>query len=269
VTSQEFQDIVWQYGRELYRDMPWRDAPLPYYVWVSELMLQQTQVARVIPKFNLFIARFPTVRELAAAPLADVLIVWNGLGYNRRAKYLWEAAQVIMENFQGELPSTHEALLSLPGIGPNTAAAICNYAYQVPQPFIETNIRTVYFHHWYDEMALVSDKELLVVVAETMDREQPREWFWALMDYGSYLKKTQGGRLNQSIHYKKQSPLKGSVREMRGQVIRQLAISEQNDEDLRRNVVADERYDPALRDLQREGLIIFSAGRWRLAEYKG
>lgn len=259
-----FRETVWDYFRSHERAMPWRENPEPYYVLVSELMLQQTQVPRVIPKFHEFMLRFPTILELSQAPLSEVLKAWNGLGYNRRAKFLWQAAQMVESEFNGVIPDSCENLVKLPGIGPNTAGAILAYAYNQPVVFVETNIRTVYFHHFFMDQETVSDKELRDVVEATIDREHPRQWYWALMDYGSYLKQTAGGRLHQSKHYKKQSPLSGSLREMRGRILRALTDKTYTDVELRSKVVADNRYDTALQDLLHEGMIENQNGYWCL-----
>ena len=233
MSEQEFQELVWDKGRELYRDMPWRRDTRSYYVLVSEIMLQQTQVDRVIPKFEAFIAAFPDVSVLANASLATVLTLWSGLGYNRRAKFLHEAAKKIVHDFNGVFPETYEGLVSLPGVGVNTAGAILTYSFNQPVTFIETNVRTVYFQHYFDESDTVTDKELKAVVEATVDAEHPREWYWAIMDYGSYLKRQGAGRINKSHHYKKQSPLKGSVREVRGQILKALSAHEQSMSELR------------------------------------
>lgn len=281
-----FQETVWDYFRSYERAMPWRENPSPYYVLVSELMLQQTQVPRVIPKFHEFMLRFPTIMELSRAPLGEVLKTWNGLGYNRRAKFLWNAARMVESKFDGKIPNTFNDLVTLPGVGPNTAGAILAYAYNQPVVFIETNIRTVYFHHFFMDQEIVSDKELRGVVHATLPairEEQPerrihsthgamrnpegvsyRQWYWALMDYGSHLKQTVGGRLSQSKHYKKQSPLAGSLREMRGMVIRALSGELYDDEQLRAHVAADHRYDVALKALADEGMIENKNGKWSL-----
>jgi A/G-specific adenine glycosylase len=251
----EFQETIWQKGRELFRDMPWRQDTRPYYVMVSEIMLQQTQVDRVVPKFEAFIQRFPNIQVLASAPLGDVLQMWSGLGYNRRAKFLHEAAKKIIETFDGVFPDNEKDLVSLPGVGVNTAGAILAYSFNVPSLFIETNIRTVYFYHFFDEKEAVSDTELRAVVEATADTEHPREWYWALMDYGSYLKRQGIGQNNKSSHYKKQSPLKGSVREVRGQILKLLTSAEFDELTLRKELNADERFEPALLSLQKEGLI--------------
>lgn len=260
----EFCEIVWNEGRERYRDMPWRSDTQPYYVLVSELMLQQTQVDRVIPKFNAFIAAFPTVHALASASLAQVLTLWQGLGYNRRAKYLHSAARVIVREYGGVFPVQKDTLLSLPGVGPNTAGAIMNYAYNTPEPFIETNVRTVYFHHFYPDGQVVGDEELLALVAATIDTEHPREWYWAMMDYGSWLKRQGAGRLAQSKHYKKQAPLKGSVREVRGQILRVLTQGPLDEQQLRQVTSADERFDAALAGLLSDELIVKANGVYSL-----
>lgn len=259
-----FREHVRQEGGKLYREMPWREDPSSYKIWVSELMLQQTQVSRVVPKFLAFMQRFPVIEALAESSLADVLVMWSGLGYNRRAKFLWQAALEVSLRFDGELPRTQKELVSLPGIGPNTAAAILNYAYEIATPFVETNIRTVYFHHFFEGQSSVDDKELLGVVERTQDPEHPREWYWALMDYGVHLKATVGGRNDVSKHYKKQSPLAGSPREMRGRIIRELTSHALTEEALKRAVAADTRFTPALSDLIHEGMIEEADGRRRL-----
>lgn len=253
MTNEEFQRLIYRKGEKLYRDMPWREDTRPYYVLVSELMLQQTQVSRVIPKFNEFIKRFPDEKGLAAAPLADVLKVWQGLGYNRRAKYLHEAAKKIVE--LGGFPDTKAGLLALPGVGKNTAGAILAYSFNQPSIFIETNIRTVYIHHFFNDHFDVDDRHIREKLEETLDHEHPREFYWALMDYGSQLKASGVRNISQSKHYKKQSPLKGSLREVRGMILRELAHGDRTPEELKRSMPADERFDVALESLSKEKLI--------------
>jgi A/G-specific adenine glycosylase len=260
-----FQEVIWQKADELYRDMPWRRDTRPYYVLVSEIMLQQTQVDRVIPKFEAFIAAFPAIEVLAAASLSDVLTLWSGLGYNRRAKFLHEAARKIVIEFNGVFPDTAEALVSLPGVGVNTAGAILAYSFNQPVVFIETNIRTVYFHHFFEDDTTVSDREIRELAEQTMDREHPREWYWALMDYGAYLKRQGVGRNDKSKHYKKQSALKGSVREVRGQIVKELSSGDLPEVELRKVLNADERFEGALSGLQRDGLVQETGGTLHLA----
>lgn len=252
--------MLWQKGRELYRDMPWRRDTRPYYVLVSELMLQQTQVDRVTPKFEAFIARFPNEKTLAGSSLGDVLTLWSGLGYNRRAKFLHSAAQMIVKDFGGLMPSTATELRRLPGIGPGTSGAIMAYAFNEPAVFIETNVRAVYIHHFFPSSDAVNDAQLTPLIEATLDREHPREFYWALMDYGTWLKRTGTGRPTRSAHYKKQSKLKGSLREVRGQIIKGLTGGGQPLEVLKHTLLADARFDTALSGLVRDGLVEESDG---------
>ena len=251
MTTDDFQALIHQKGRELYRPMPWRDQPTLYYVLVSELMLQQTQVARVLTKFREFTAEFPDVQSLAAAELTEVLRAWQGLGYNRRARYLHQTAHAIAT---GAPVTTLDDLVALPGIGVNTAGAIMNYAYQVPTPFIETNIRTVYLNHFFAGQEAVADRDILTVVEQTMDRVNSRQWFWALMDYGARLKADGKARLAMSRQYRTHTPFQGSVRQMRGEILRYQARGWS-----RAQIVAvlsgDPRFASAIESLQRDGLL--------------
>lgn len=256
VTNDEFRELIWQKGRELYRDMPWRRDTRAYYVLVSELMLQQTQVDRVIPKFNQFISVFPDEQALAAASLGDVLRQWQGLGYNRRAKYLHEAAKKVVNEWHDTWPDTMKDLQLLPGVGPNTAGAMMAYVYNVHSIFIETNIRTVYFLHWFENAEIVSDSEVRAKLEQTLDDEHPREFYWALMDYGSWLKSNGVRNIAISKQYKKQSPLEGSVRQVRGRIIAVLSVQDMMLPDLERAVGRDDRFDTALAGLVRDGLVI-------------
>lgn len=261
MADEVFTEFIAQRGQELYRGMPWREDTRPYYVLVSELMLQQTQVARVIPKFEAFIERFPSEVELAAAPLSDVLKLWQGLGYNRRAKYLHDAAKRLV--WLGSFPNTYDQLQQLPGVGPNTAGAICAYSFNQPVVYVETNIRTVYLHHFFADCEQVDDHEIRERLGATLDQQNPRVFYWALMDYGAWLK-SQGVRINaQSRHYSKQSPLAGSLRESRGQIVRLLAAAGMPESDMRAQIDPN-RYDRAIKGLLRDGLIQRVDGRLEL-----
>lgn len=251
----EFHQFLLESANTRYRSMPWRDDTRPYYVLVSELMLQQTQVARVIPKFVEFIVRFPNEASLADANLADVIGLWQGLGYNRRAKYLHEAAKMIVTDFDGIFPREEKNLLKLPGVGKNTSGAILAYAFNEPVLFVETNIRTVYIHHFFEDRFDVDDKEIIALLDATLDREQPRRFYQNLMDYGSWLKANGVKNISSSKHYRKQSPLKGSIRQTRGAIIRQLRNRSMSIDTLKRVVAMDERFATALEALVAEGLI--------------
>lgn len=258
ITIEEFREVVWQYYAKSARDLPWCQPGTsgvfdPYKIMVSEIMLQQTQATRVIPKYTAFIDVFPTVQALAGAPLADVITAWSGLGYNRRAKFLWEASRIIAGLGEG-FPASIVALSALPGIGQNTAAAICAYAYNQPVVFIETNIRTVFIHHFFEHKDSVSDAELLPYVKSALDMESPREWYWALMDYGVHIKTTVGNVSRSSKHYTKQSTFNGSRRQLRGKIIRALTNGPISRNQLI-DMLADERTESVLLDLTSEQLI--------------
>ena len=201
------------------RQFSWRSELSPYRVLVSEIMLQQTQTGRVEEKFVAFIGRFPGFQELAEAEFSDVLRYWKGLGYNRRAKYLHDISRSVVTEFDSALPDDPETLVCFSGIGKATAASICVFAFNKPYAFIETNIRTVFIHFFFPDQLSVSDAELMVLVDKTMDRENPRRWFYALMDYGVMLKKTVGNLSRKSSSYRKQSRFEGSDRQLRGRIL--------------------------------------------------
>ena len=263
----KFQDFVRERGQQLYRPMPWREHLDPYWILISELMLQQTQVDRMRPKFDAFIGEFPDVAALAAADQSAVTKAWQGLGYNRRALYVARAARMIMNEFGGKVPSTPEDLVRLPGVGPNTAGAVAAYAYNQPVLFVETNVRTVYFHHFFAGEAEITDQVILEKLAQTIDTKNPREFYWALMDYGTHLKKS-GVRVNhQSKHYKKQSKLQGSLREMRGLILKHLTTHDVAREDeLRAVFCGDLRFEAALLGLQKDGFLEVRGGEVHLTK---
>jgi A/G-specific adenine glycosylase len=266
-----FQEIIWDnYAKHGRHDLPWRqmdkDGSLDaYHILVSEMMLQQTQVARVIEKYQAFLRSFPDVASLAAAPLSEVLALWSGLGYNRRAKFLHAAAKQIQDEYNGHVPQTIEALVALPGIGPNTAAAIVAYAFNQPVTFIETNIRTVYIHHFFADSEEVTDKQIMARLEETVDREQPREFYWALMDYGTYVKATVGNTNRRSRHYTKQSAFAGSRRQVRGWIIAELLKGPQTLRDLAL-LNPDTRLESVLQSLASEGFIEQKKHHYKLVE---
>jgi A/G-specific adenine glycosylase len=264
-TIRAFREEVWEHYRTHGRhDLPWRRPPFDAYrIAVSELMLQQTQASRVIPKYAGFLKRFPSVRDLAAAPLGDVLLAWSGLGYNRRAKFLWQAARQVTAEYDGAFPRDLKALIALPGIGHNTAGAILAYAWNEPAVFVETNIRTVFIHHFFDDQSGVSDKVVTKLVAATLDREHPREWYWALMDYGVHLKKAVGNLNRLSKSYVRQSAFEGSRRQVRGQVLRALGAGPRTLAALREQI-PDERLPAVLDDLLREELVSRRGRTYRL-----
>jgi len=217
----EFKKQVFEFYRNSGRhDLPWRKTKNPYRILVSEVMLQQTQVARVAEKYPLFVKTFPTISALAHAPLAQVLVVWQGMGYNRRALALHRLAKEIVTAHKGKIPRARTDLEILPGIGPYTAGAIRTFAFNEPEVFIETNIRRVFIHHFFPHTSSVSDKEILPLVEKTLERKNPREWYFALMDYGAHLPKIIKNPNKKSAHYTKQKKFEGSHRQLRGRVLK-------------------------------------------------
>ena len=212
-------DVYSYYDASGRHDLPWRHTSEPWQILVSEVMLQQTQVDRVREKYREFFDAFPTVRDLAYAPVSELLAVWKGLGYNRRALNLQRSAQMILSTFDGQLPSEHDDLVRLPGIGPATASAIRTYAFKQPEVYIETNIRAVFIHHFFGEMSDVHDDQIRPIVEHALDRDEPFKWYSALMDYGTALKKKYGNPTRRSKHYTKQSKFEGSNRQLRSQIL--------------------------------------------------
>jgi len=261
---QEFSDLVTKEGALHYRDMAWRNTRDPYFILLSEVMLQQTQVDRVADYYEKFVRRFPKVNDLAKSSFAEVLSLWSGLGYNRRAKWLQETAQKIVNDFGGKVPDTIEELVALPGIGHNTAAAICVYAFNRSEVFIETNIRTVYIYHLFkDREEAVKDAEILKIQGEILDKGvDPRAWYLSLMDYGTFLKKEFGNLSQKSRSYRKQSTFKGSVRQVRGALLKLfIQIGNLDSETIDKNL---EQYDAghrkeALSQLLDEGFLVKDA----------
>jgi len=263
-----FREVVLGYYREHGRDLPWRRTTDPYRVLVSEVMLQQTQVPRVVPKYEAFLARFPDVGTLAAAPLADVLALWSGLGYNRRAKSLKAAAEVIVEKHGGSVPATVEGLTSLPGIGYATAAQVLAFAFGIGVPFLETNVRSVILHHFFEDAEQVPDAALLPLVEATLDESDPRTWYWALMDYGTYLKRALANPSRRSAHHTRQGRFEGSNRQLRGWLLRELtARPGQSAAALAASAASfpGEMVVAALAALAAEGFLVETDGRFRIA----
>ena len=222
-TFAEFKKAVFEYYALNGRDFPWRNNLDPWGVLVSEFMLQQTQTARVVPYWEKWLSLWPNPATLAAAPLQDALREWSGLGYNRRARRLWECAKALASNHGGKVPGVPEELVKLPGIGAYTAGAVSCFAFNYPSLFIETNIRAVFIHFFFQGRAGINDGEILPLLEQSLDRDNPRAWYWALMDYGAALKKVTANPNRKSAHYARQSRFKGSLREVRGAIVRKLS----------------------------------------------
>ncbi|WP_239284629.1 adenine glycosylase [Collinsella sp. An2] len=315
-----FRTLIRTEGARLYRDLPWRRTRDPYIVWLSEVMLQQTQVPRVETRMPAWLDRFPSVQALAEAPSSEVLAAWQGMGYNRRALALHRAAQTVVADYDGVFPRETKQLVALPGIGPATAQGIRSFAFDLPGVYLETNVRTVFLHHLFPDVPAVPDRELVPLIHAACpdapsstqgDRSQaaagqacsaqadqgvesgfaipqdaedtPRAWYYALLDYGAYLKKTVPNPSRRSAGYTRQSRFEGSRRQKRAHIVRMLLDARTESpqgldlESIARGVDALERaagrepVDRALvasilSDLAREGFCVEQSGAWLIKE---
>lgn len=258
MTPARFRKTVWEYYKEHGRsELPWRKTTDPYKILVSGMMLQQTQVERVIPYYKQFIKKYPSVRTLAKAPLSDVLKAWQGLGYNRRAKFLHGASKYIVEVYGGKVPQDALDLESIWGIGPYTARAVMTFAHNHNAIFIETNIRTVIIHHYFKDDEGVTDEKIAEVLQKVLPKGRAREWYSALMDYGAHLKRS-GVQINKKAKgYLKQSTFTGSNRQARGAILRELSKTPH----MKKRILKllgegrEEQLETALEKLLKEGMI--------------
>lgn len=257
----QFQKLIYDFYKENRRDFIWRTDINPYRIVVSEVMLQQTQTARVVPKFENWLTRFPDFTSLAEASSHDVLHAWQGLGYNRRGLALAKIAQLVMQDHEGILPADPELLKTFPAIGPNTAGSICAFAFNLPVVFIETNIRTVYTNTFFQGQNEIHDKQLLPLIEQTIDHLNPRAWYYALMDYGVHLKQKLPNINAASKHYTRQSRFEGSKRQIRGAIIKILTQTKyMQEEDLIELIhlqLPNNNHKPALiiQDLLKEQIV--------------
>lgn len=275
---EELKRTVWAQGKELYRDLPWRNTYDPYAILLSEVMLQQTQVARVMSRWGEWLDTFPTVADLAAAPLPPVLELWQGMGYNRRAINLKRCAEQVVAEHGAQIPRDKKALLALPGIGPATAAGVHVFAFQEPDMYLETNVRAVFIHELFADREKVSDKELVgLVEAVCPGSDEVRSWYYALLDYGAHLKKVLPNPSRRSEQYARQSKFEGSHRQKRAYLLRRILERPLSEEELGLDLMQHERAarreePPAeelasiLEELSREGFIERQGDLWACAE---
>lgn len=280
-----FRERVLTHGCELYRDLPWRHSRDPYEVWISEVMLQQTQVSRVDGRWQRWLERFPSVDALASAQAAEVLEEWQGLGYNRRALAVWHAAQQVSEA-GGKMPHEVSDLVALPGIGPATAAGIRAFALNLPGVYLETNVRTVFLHELYPEAQGVPDKELVPLVAtccppdDSNPDDDPRTWYFALLDYGAWLKRTVENPSRRSKGHTRQKRFEGSHRQKRAMVVRALLAHRLDEDGVPAQIVVEQvnaeeqaagregvsvaDVTAILEELAKEGFCTLNGERWRI-----
>ncbi|UCC17477.1 MAG: hypothetical protein JSU58_02730 [Dehalococcoidales bacterium] len=261
-----FQAVIKDYYREHGRIFPWRDTTDPYHILVSEFMLQQTQTSRVVEKYIEFITTFPDVFQLARSPFREVLRVWQGLGYNRRALALHQTAAKITDRYNGRVPDDPTLLRQLPGVGEYTSAAMMAIAFNKPAIVIDTNIRTVYLYFFFNKVGTVGKSEVVPLIKATLDYDSPREWYYALFDYGAMLK-----RENKDLEAgkrRKQGTFRGSDRELRGIILRLLLDTEVMTEDqlLDRLPTDNNRVRRIIAQLDQEGLLDNSDGFVRISQ---
>lgn len=253
------QSILSFYKEKGRHDLVWRKKIQAYRILVSEVMLQQTQVARVTEKFDKWMKLYPTLKDLKSATLQEILILWQGLGYQRRAKALYEIARTY-----NVIPKTHEELCSLPGVGPYTASAVCAFAYnEFAYPMLETNIRTALIEEFHQGEESVHDGMLYDDLSRLEKNKFVQEvgarmWYYALMDYGAYLKDSKISHNSKSAHYTKQSLYKGSVRELRAKTLFAITHNEKLPEDI--------RLEQVLKALVKEGYIMQVGKKYKIQE---
>lgn len=259
----EFQKMIWKFYRLYGRhDLPWRKNTSSYAVTVSEIMLQQTQVDRVIPFFKNWMKLFPNWKQLSIAKQNDVLRAWKGLGYNSRALRLHALVKEVVKKYNGRLPNDRSKLESLPGIGLYTAGAIRAFVFNEPEVFIETNIRRVFIHHFFADAENISDQEIFPLIKKSLETRnlklETRDWYWALMDYGSVLAKQIPNPNRKSKHYTKQSKFEGSDRQLRGKILelllenKKLSIGELTKQLKEKKI----RIEKIVKSLEKEGFIV-------------
>jgi A/G-specific adenine glycosylase len=268
----KFQKTIWDHYKKHGRKMPWRTNNDPYWIVVSEIMLQQTQVERVVPKFLAFVEKFPNWKALAASSIQDLLKMWQGLGYNRRALSLKRIAEWVIGEHTGSLPQEIEKLDALPGIGYATASSIAAFAFNKPSIFIETNIRRVFIHYFFPKKKSVNDTEIMKLVEQTLPKKSAtgetsfREWYYALMDYGAFLKREVVNPNRKSAHYAKQSKFEGSDRQIRGKILKMVTLSACSFAKLQKETGADkEKCEKIIMALVAEGFLHKKGRRITLA----
>ncbi len=252
-----FRATVYGFCEEYGRDFPWRRDRSPYTIFISEVMLQQTRTETVASRFNRFMEAFPGFSELSLASLEEILREWKGLGYNRRARNLQKSARMIVDEYEGILPNTPDELVKLPGIGPATAASISVYAFDRPEVFIETNIRSLFIYFFFNGQDEIDDRDIYPLVAQTLERNSPARWYSALMDLGVYVKSVSGNPSRRSRHFTRQKPFEGSRRQVRSKILEYLLDHPGANLDELARALPEGEHDPGsvMEDLCKEGMV--------------
>ncbi len=253
-----FQKIVWDFYKKNKRSFPWRETQDPYKILVSEVMLQQTQADRVVRYYERWLKRFPDIASLAKASFSEIYPLWQGLGYNRRGLALKKAAEKAVAEYGGKLPKNVAKLEEFPGVGPYTARAVSIFSFNAPIVCIETNIRRVFIYHFFKDKKNIEDEEILTIAEKCVDAKNNREWHWALMDYGAYLKTQIPNPNRRAKNYSIQSKFEGSLRQIRGRILKNLATGPKTVYQLKAKKII-------LQALEKEGLVTYKNKKYCLA----
>lgn len=258
VSLAEFQERILAFYAAHGRRFIWRESSDPYHILLSEVMLQQTQTSRALPKYELFLSLWPTLEDLASATVLEVLTHWKGLGYNRRALYLLECAKR-SQAWGWTLPDNEVELLTLPGVGKATAAALLAFSFNKPSLYLETNIRAVIIHSFFADSEGVKDRQIEEVLSRLLTGiSDYKSWYYALMDYGVLLKGLLPNPNRRSAHYNRQGSFENSNRQIRGLLIHHLTEGGPKDGALILSSLGrfeEERVRYCLEALEREGFV--------------
>jgi len=277
--------IRWFDGAQ--RDLPWRKPQCtPWGVLVSEFMLQQTQVDRVIPRWHAWLERWPTPAALAASDVAEALVMWDRLGYPRRARWLWECAVIITRDFDGQVPADEQQLRALPGVGAYTAAAVCAFAFHLRALALDTNVRRVIARHWAGHAGppahITSAERKRCEDIWPHDDQIAAAWTASVMELGALICTARQPRCgdcpisgtcawraagypasNQPTR-RSQAAYAGSDRQGRGDILQALRLRPHTEQELRILMPADDRRDRVIQSLMNDRLVTLSDGAYRL-----
>ena len=252
-----FQKEILLWYRKNKRDLPWRETTNPYYIHLSEIMLQQTQVERVKNYYAIFIKKYPTPKEMSNAKTSELLKDWQGLGFNSRILRFKEAMKIIEKTYKGKYPQTRKELLNLPGIGPYTSSAILAFAFNKTVPVVDTNIRRVLLHFFNitEETPLKELEEFAITITP---KNNAREWNNALMDYANKeltAKKTGIKSLS------KQSKFEGSTRQARSTIVKELLKKDELTKKQIEDLIPNHNVENILKSLEKDSIISITQNR--------
>jgi A/G-specific adenine glycosylase len=258
---QQFQKKVFSFYRKKKRELPWRKTTDPYKILLSEFMLQQTQVNRVVLYYEQWTAKWPTIYALSAASLPEVLQMWMGLGYNTRAVNLHRAARKIVANYHGDVMTAVKQYKDLPGIGRYTSHAVQIFSANADLVTVDTNIRRIFIRE-FNLSEQVSDKEIWKLAEACLPRGKSRDWHNALMDYGALSLTAQKTGIKPKTQ---QSRFEGSDRQIRAQILRYLLTKDMSISELKKNLGIEQmRLFPILEKMISEKIIVKEHKIYRL-----